>query len=122
LSPRRRWPSGSSCSRQKIKANRIPLRVPADAELPNRLRGVVATLHLVFSEGYPSSSEGTQSVPIFALRRSDSRILASLMPDEPEVHGLPALVLLTEAQPAARVADGLLVLLPDQDRARWTTS
>jgi RNA polymerase sigma-70 factor (ECF subfamily) len=106
--------------KQKIKVNRIPYRVPADAELPNRLRGVLATLYLVFNEGYLSSSEQT---PIRADLCAEAirlaRILGSLMPDEPEVQGLLALMLLTDARRAARVAHGALVPLPDQDRTRW---
>lgn len=107
-------------SKQKIKANRIPYRVPADAELPNRLRGVLATLYLVFNEGYLSSSE---QIAIRADLCGEAirlaRILASLMPDEPEAQGLLALMLLTDSRKAARVADGVLVPLPEQDRASW---
>jgi RNA polymerase sigma-70 factor (ECF subfamily) len=106
--------------KQKIKANRIPYRVPADAELPNRLRGVLATLYLVFNEGYLSSSEETAvRADLCAEAIRLARILASLMPDEPEVQGLLALMLLTDARRPARVADGALVPLPDQDRTRW---
>ena len=107
-------------SKQKIKANRIPYRVPADAELPNRLRGVLATLYLVFNEGYLSSSEETAiRADLCAEAIRLARILASLMPDEPEVQGLLALMLLTDARRAARVAGGVLVPLPDQDRTLW---
>ena len=106
--------------KQKIKANRIPYRVPADAELPNRLRSVLATLYLVFNEGYLSSSEETAvRADLCAEAIRLTRILASLMPDEPEVQGLLALMLLTDARRPARVADGALVPLPDQDRMRW---
>ena len=107
-------------SKQKIKANRIPYRVPTDAELPNRLRGVLATLYLVFNEGYLSSSAETAiRADLCAEAIRLARILASLMPDEPEAQGLLALMLLTDARRAARVADGALVPLPDQDRTRW---
>jgi len=107
-------------SKQKIKANRIPYRVPSDAELPNRLRGVLGTLYLVFNEGYLSSSEETPiRVDLCAEAIRLTRILATLMPDEPEVQGLLALMLLTDARRAARVADGMLVPLPDQDRTSW---
>jgi RNA polymerase sigma-70 factor (ECF subfamily) len=107
-------------SKQKIKANRIPYRVPADAELPGRLRGVLATLYLVFNEGYLSSSQETAiRADLCAEAIRLTRILASLMPDEPEVQGLLALMLLTDSRRAARVADGVLVPLPDQDRTRW---
>jgi len=86
-------------SKQKIKANRIPYRVPADAELPNRLRGVLATLYLVFNEGYLSSSEETAiRADLCAEAIRLARILASLMPDEPEVQSLLALMLLTDAR------------------------
>jgi len=165
-------------SKQKIKAARIPYRVPSDAELPGRLRGVLATLFLVFNEGYlpsappglPTENRGTptepgNSAPVSAVRvspmrvspvrvspvrvspvrvsavqmraesvgaahgaiRTDlcaeairlTRILATLMPDEPEVLGLLALMLLTDARRASRVSGGSLVALADQDRSRW---
>lgn len=107
-------------SKQKIKANRIPYRVPADAELPNRLRGALATLYLVFNEGYLSSNEEIAiRADLCAEAIRLTRILASLMPDEPEAQGLLALMLLTDSRSAARVADGVLVPLPDQDRTRW---
>ena len=160
-------------SKQKIKAARIPYRVPSDAELPGRLRGVLATLFLVFNEGYlpsapsglPTENPGTptepgDSVPVSPVRvsplwvspvrvspvrvsaepvraesvgaahgaiRTDlcaeairlTRILATLMPDEPEVLGLLALMLLTDARRASRVSGGSLVVLSDQDRSRW---
>jgi len=160
-------------SKQKIKAARIPYRVPSDAELPGRLRGVLATLFLVFNEGYlpsapsglPTENPGTptepgDSVPVSPVRvsplwvspvrvspvrvsaepvraesvgaahgaiRTDlcaeairlTRILATLMPDEPEVLGLLALMLLTDARRASRVSGDSLVALADQDRSRW---
>jgi RNA polymerase sigma-70 factor (ECF subfamily) len=107
-------------AKQKIKANRIPYRVPTDAELPNRLPGVLATLYLVFNEGYLSSSDQIAiRADLCAEAIRLARVLASLMPDEPEVQGLLALMLLTDARRAARVADGRLVPLPDQDRTSW---
>jgi RNA polymerase sigma-70 factor (ECF subfamily) len=126
-------------AKQKIKAARIPYRVPPDAELPGRIRGVLATLFLVFNEGYlPSSgayptenqvlpTEVEDVAAAMGAIRTDlcveairlTRILAALMPDEPEVLGLLALMLLTDARRTTRVADGTLVALPDQDRSRW---
>lgn len=108
-------------AKKKIKAANIPYRIPSDAELPDRLPPVLAVLYLVFNEGYVASSGDD-------LIRTDlceeairlTRVLAALMPDEPEVQGLLALMLLTESRRSARTdADGNLVRLPDQDRSRW---
>jgi RNA polymerase sigma-70 factor, ECF subfamily len=108
-------------AKQKIRDANIPYRIPDDAELPGRLRPVLAVTYLVFNEGY-TATEGD------ALIRADlcheairlTRLLAQLMPDEPEVLGLLALLLLTESRAAARTApDGTMVLLPDQDRSAW---
>jgi len=105
----------------KIRAAGIPYRIPAQAELPDRLRGVLAVIYIVFNEGYTASS-GDQLVreDLCAEAIRLARLLAELMPDEPEVMGLLALVLLIQSRRAARTtSDGALVVLNDQDRARW---
>jgi RNA polymerase sigma-70 factor, ECF subfamily len=105
----------------KIRAARIPYRVPSEAELPDRRRAVLAVIYLIFNEGYAASS-GDQLVreDLCAEAIRLGRVLAELMPDEPEVMGLLALMLLTESRRAARTGpDDDLVLLADQERERW---
>jgi RNA polymerase sigma-70 factor, ECF subfamily len=108
-------------AKKKIAAAKIPYRVPGDAELPDRLKPVLAVVYLIFNEGYTASSgEDLIREDLCAEAIRLSRLLAELMPDEAEVLGLLALLLLTESRRAARTAaDGSLVLLPDQDRTRW---
>src|SRR6202000_475162 len=100
-----------------------PHRVPEDHELPAPLPDVLAVVYLVFNEGYAASAGDTlvrQDLCAEAVRLA--RLLADLMPDEPEVSGLLALLLLTESRRAARTTPaGALVLLADQDRTRWNT-
>jgi RNA polymerase sigma-70 factor, ECF subfamily len=105
----------------KIRAARIPYRVPGEAELPGRLRAVLAVVYLIFNEGYAASSgDHLIRAGLCAEAIRLGRLLAALMPDEPEVLGLLALMLLTESRRAARAtAAGELVLLADQDRGRW---
>ncbi|MFQ6328538.1 RNA polymerase sigma factor [Nocardia sp. CWNU-33] len=105
----------------KIRDARIPYRVPGDADLPDRLRSVSAVVYLIFTEGHTASS-GSRLVreDLCAEAIRLGRLLAVLMPDEPEVHGLLALMLLTESRRGARTTpDGALIPLPEQDRTCW---
>jgi RNA polymerase sigma-70 factor (ECF subfamily) len=110
-------------AKKKIAAAKIPYRVPEAEDLPARVATVLAVLFLVFNEGYLASGDGVPvraDLTIEAIRLA--RILHGLMPDEPEVTGLLALLLLTEARREARVRGGELVRLDDQDRGGWDRS
>jgi RNA polymerase sigma-70 factor (ECF subfamily) len=100
-------------AKRKIKAAGIPFRVPPAHLLPDRLAAVLAVVYLIFNEGYG----GRGDVAAEAIRLG--RALAELMPDEPEVHGLLAMMLLLDARRQARFHDGDLVLLDEQDRTLW---
>lgn len=108
-------------AKQKIRQAGIPYRVPADDELPQRLRGVAATVYLLFNEGW-SPADGDALVKPALLDEAVrlARLLNALMPDEPTVLGLLALVLLHDARRDGRSGpDGLPLLLAEQDRSRW---
>ncbi|HET9015512.1 MAG TPA: RNA polymerase sigma factor [Thermomicrobiaceae bacterium] len=108
-------------AKDKIRDARIPYRVPDEADLPTRLCSVLAVIYLIFNEGYVASTgERLVREDLCAEAIRLGRLLVRLMPDEPEVMGLLALMLLVESRRAARVsADGDLVLLAGQDRGRW---
>jgi RNA polymerase sigma-70 factor (ECF subfamily) len=108
-------------AKRKLRDNHAPYRIPGAAELPDRLNAVLASIYLIYTEGHAATAGP-------ALTRSDlsteairiGRVIATLMPDEPEVIGLLALMLLTEARRPSRVdAQGSMVRLTDQDRSRW---
>jgi RNA polymerase sigma-70 factor (ECF subfamily) len=100
-------------AKRKIKTAGIPFRVPPAHLLPDRLAAVLVVVYLIFNEGYGGRSQLADE----AIRLG--RALAELMPDEPEVHGLLALMLINDARREARFAEGTIVLLRDQDRALW---
>jgi len=102
-----------SRAKAKIKAAGIPFSVPPEHQLPERLRAVLAVLYLIFNEGYG----GRVDLAAEAIRLG--RVLSALMPDEPEAHGLVALMLIHDARREARFSGQELVLLADQDRSLW---
>ncbi len=108
-------------AKRKLRDNHVPYRIPGAAELPDRLHAVLASIYLIYTEGHTATAGP-------ALTRADlsteairiGRVLATLMPDEPEVIGLLALMLLSEARRSSRVdAHGAMVRLADQDRSGW---
>ena len=102
-------------AKRKIKQAGIPFRVPPDHLLPDRLAAVLAVVYLIFNEGWAGRNDLTNE----ALRLG--RALTELMPDEPEAHGLLALMVLHDSRRRARFREGELVLLADQDRSLWDT-
>ena len=107
-------------AKRKIRDTSLPYRVPAEAELPARLKPVLAVVYLIFNEGYAATSGSLLRLDLCAEGVRLARVLAELMPDEPEAQGLLALLLLLHARSAARVtADGSLIRLAEQDRRRW---
>ena len=103
-------------AKRKINAAGIPFRVPDDHLLPDRLAAVLAVIYLIFNQGYGGRGE----LAAEAIRQG--RALVELMPDEPEPHGLLALMLLHDSRSPARFREGELVLLADQDRSLWDTA
>ena len=111
-------------AKRKIKAANIPYRIPADADLPDRLGAVLTVVYLIYNEGYSASSgEALLRTDLASEALRLARLLADLMPDEPEALGLLALLLLSESRrPARTTSDGSIVLLAEQDRSRWDRS
>ncbi len=102
-------------AKYKIKAAKIPYRVPAEADLPERLRSVLSVMYLIYNTGVDDLEQTSLRSDAIRLARA----LVELMPDEPEAAGLLALMLLSESRVAARTAEGTVVLLRDQDRTKW---
>jgi RNA polymerase sigma-70 factor, ECF subfamily len=108
-------------AKKKITAARIAYRVPGEADLPDRLDGVLTVIHLLFTTGH-TAPEGSSLVRVELVDRAIelARMMTSLMPDEPEVRGLLALMILTDARRATRTdKEGRILLLSEQDRSRW---
>ena len=104
-------------AKSKIKVAGIPFGVPVASQLPERLAAVLAVVYLIFNEGYSGPGQPAESLASEAIRLG--RVLAALLPAEPEVLGLLALMLLHDARRGARFEGQDLVLLPDQDQSRW---
>ena len=104
-------------AKSKIKVAGIPFGVPAASQLPERLAAVLAVVYLIFNAGYSGPGQPAESLASEAIRLG--RVLAALLPAEPEVLGLLALMLLHDARREARFDGQDLVLLPDQDQSRW---
>ncbi|WP_307812389.1 DUF6596 domain-containing protein [Phycicoccus sp. CSK15P-2] len=123
LVPERTMAQRITRAKRKIADARIPYRVPRDSELPQRLGGVLATLYLIYNEGYLAHGEEPVRTDLSAESIRLTRVLCSLMPDEPETTGLLALMLLSDARRPARVRDvdgsPRLVPLDEQDRRLW---
>jgi RNA polymerase sigma-70 factor, ECF subfamily len=107
-------------AKRKIKDTHVPYRVPAEAELPARLKPVLAVVYLIFNEGYAATAGSLLRLDLCAEAIRLARVLAELMPGEPEAQGLLALLLLLHARCTARLtADGSLIRLAEQDRQLW---
>ena len=120
LIPERTMAQRITRAKRKITAARIPYRVPQAEDLPGRLRGVLSTIYLIFNEGYlPTSGAHELRTDLCAEAIRLARVLRSLLPSEPEIVGLLALMLLIDARAGARFENGMLVPLADQDRSRW---